>query len=274
MLILSYHYLALSCLAGPSLLDSGKTALLILEMGNMMKRRMSLWMTGYLVLSVLLTSCSQQNYESQIALMAGTGLIQTDCIVKYYKSNGSAYITRQQHGYNPSEFIFQSVSNEPIGAIECVLRREQFSYSGPQDESLSDLPEEFWNKYLAASVFYSFCAGGDLVDISSMIAGDNTKIEGQWYRPYTPSWPSDIQITLYQSLDTGRIELVKMIYAQHELVWMLESYNYRYSKELEKTLPRRIDVFDISGGIASKSLMVRFDYMDIRRKITQVVSDQ
>lgn len=237
-----------------------------------MKQRMLLWMTGYLVLSVLLTGCGQQKNEIQIETMAGNGLIQTDCIVNYFRSNGSSYMTRQQHGYNPSEFIFQSVSNEPIGVIECVLTREQFSYSGPQDESITDLPEEFWNKYLAASVFYGFCAGGGLLDISSMIAGDNVKIEGQWYRSYTPSWPSGIEITVYQSLDNGRIERVKMIDAQHELAWMLESYNYRYSKELEKSLPRRIDVFDIAGGIASKSLMVRFDYTDIRKK-TQAVSD-
>ena len=108
------------------------------------------------------------------------------------------------------------------------------------------------------------------MDLSLMTAKDNVKIEGQWYRSYVPSWPSQFEITIYQSLDTNRVELIGMKDAQEGLSWLLRCYNFRFSKELEKTLPRTIDVLNVSDGIASKALMIRFEYKDIRRVETQV----
>ncbi len=56
-------------------------------------------------------------------------MIETDCIVHYYKSDGSAYITRQRHGYHPIQLIFSAISNEPTGVVECLLTQDGFDYS-------------------------------------------------------------------------------------------------------------------------------------------------
>ena len=195
--------------------------------------------------------------------------IETDCIVHYYKSNGADYITRQQHGFNPVTGFFNSLSSEPTGLVECSLLKDRFNYSGPKEEPLSDLPREFWNQNLAASVFYSFCAGGGLLGPETMNSGDEVKLEGQRYQAFTPHWPKTVRLTLLKSLDTNRIERVKMEDPQQGLTWLLTGYNYRYSRELEKTLPRTIDVFDITDGTASKLLMIRFEYKDIREVNSQ-----
>ena len=97
-----------------------------------------------------------------------------------------------------------------------------------------------------------------------MTAGGETKVEGQWYQTFTPHWPETVKLTLFKSLDTNRIERVEMDDLQQSSTWLLMGYNYRYSKELGETLPRTIDVFDITDGIASKLLMIRFEYNDIR----------
>ena len=212
-----------------------------------------------LVCVILLTGCGQTQQTSQVNEHGIQATIQTDCIVHYYKSNAANYITRQRHGYNPAEGFFHSVSAEPTGIVECTLLKDYYSYSGQEMDSLSDLPHQFWNRDLATSVFYSFCGSGGLIDLSSMTPGDNVKVEGQWYRPFIPSWPNQFNIILYQSLDTNRVELVQMEDSQQGRAWLLRSYNYRYSKELEKTLPRTIDAFDIQDGIASKLLMIRFE---------------
>jgi hypothetical protein len=234
-----------------------------------MKHSMSLLIASIVAVGLSLAGCSQSQQETQGEPMAVTATITTDCVVHYYKSNASDYMTQQQHGYGPSAGFFQAISIEPSGTIQCSLLKDDYDSSDLKQQTLSDLPATFWSKNLAVAVFYSFCAGGGLLETESMIPGENVKIEGQWYTPLKPQWPSGITLTLLQSLDTKRIEMVQLEDEQEGLAWLVNNYNLRYSKELSERLPRMIDVFDIRNGVASKELMIRFDYKDIRRAQTQ-----
>ncbi len=238
-----------------------------------MKHSMSLLIASIIAVGLLLAGCSQSQQETQDEPVAVKAVITANCIVHYYKTNASAYITQQQHGYNPSDGYFEAVSNEPGGMIQCTLQKDDYQSSGLKQQRISDLPNAFGNKDLAVVVFYSFCAGGGLLETESMIAGENVKIEGQWYTPLKPQWPSGITLTLLQSLDTKRIEMVQLEDEQEGLSWLIKNYNMRYSKELSERLPRMIDVFDIRNGVASKELMIRFDYKDIRKSQTQDISN-
>jgi hypothetical protein len=238
-----------------------------------MKHSMSLLIASIIAVGLLLAGCSQSQQETQDEPVAVTAAITTDCIVHYYKTNASAYITQQQHGYNPSGGFFQAISNEPGGMIQCSLLKEDYESTGLKQTRLSDLPNSFGSKNLAVAIFYSFCAGGGLLDTETMTAAENIKIEGQWYTPLTPQWPSEIRLTLLRSLDTKRIEKVLLEDEQEGLFWLIVNYNLRYNKEISKRLPRMIDVFDIRNGVASKELMIRFDYKDIRRAQTQEIFD-
>lgn len=224
-------------------------------------------------MAFLLTGCSQNQQETQDEPVAITASIRTDCIAHYYKTNASAYITQQQHGYNPSEGYFEAFATEPGGMIQCTLLKEDYVSSGLKEHRLSDLPKSFGSKNLAVAVFYSFCAGGDLLETESMISAENIKIEGRWYELLKPEWPSGIELMLLRAVDTKRIELVQLEDEQAGLTWLLKNYNTRYSKELSKRIPRTIDVFDIRNGVASKELMIRFDYKDIRKVGKQVSSN-
>ena len=68
--------------------------------------------------------------------------------------------------------------------------------------------------------------------------------------------------------------MVQLEDPQEGLVWLINNYNLRYSKELSERLPRMIDVFDIRNGVASKELMIRFDYKDIRKAQAKDTSSQ
>jgi hypothetical protein len=218
------------------------------------------------VLNVTLTGCNHQiQQEDQEGAVSIQATIEADCIVHYFKTNASAYITQQQHGYNPEAGLFQATSTEPVGTVQCSLVQDVFESSGQKKGALSDLPGSFWNKDLATILFYVFCGGGNLLDTHSMTTGENVKIEGQWYKPFTPAWPTDMKVTLLQSLDSSRIERVQLSDSQNGLTWLADCYNHRYSKELNERVPRTIDVFDIRNGVASKERMVRFDYKEIRK---------
>ncbi|MEN8128294.1 MAG: hypothetical protein ABFR90_10905 [Planctomycetota bacterium] len=227
------------------------------------------------VLNILLIGCghdAQQDTQQETARSVSP-TIETNCIVHYYKTNASDYITWQQHGYNPEAGFFTAVSTEPIGTVQCSLQEDDYDSSGQKEESLSDFPGSFWSKDLATILFYSFCAGADLLETESMAAGENIKIEGQWYKSLKTAWPRDVSVTVLQSLVSGRIEWVQLDNSQDGLVWLARCYNLRYNNELDKRIPRAIDVFDIRNGIASRDLMVRFDYKDIRGAQIPEVTD-
>ena len=238
-----------------------------------MKHSVSLLIALSVAEGIFLTGCSQSQQPIHDESISVTATITTDCIVHYYKTNASAYITRQQHGYNPSAGFFQAVSTEPGGTVRCSLLKENYESTGLGQPRLSDLPSSFGTKNLAMAVFYSFCAGGGLLDTGSMAVAENIKIEGQWYTPLTPQWPSEVKLTLLQSLESKRIEKVLLEDKQGGLSWLIVNYNMRYSKEISQRLPRMIDVFDIRNGIASKELMIRFDYKDIKSAQTQASFD-
>ena len=221
------------------------------------------------LLMVLFAGCgmsqqAQQPDEQEQALPMAT--VTADCVAHYYKTGAAGYMTSQRHGFNPVEGFFQAVSTEPVGAVQCSLMKGDFDSSGPENASLSDLPQSFWNRNLAVGVFYSFCAGGGLLDGETMDSGKDIKIEGQWYMPLAPRWPTDISVTLLRSLDTKRIELIQLDDPRTETTWLLRNYNLVYSKDLSRRLPRAVDVYDIRNGVASKELMMRFNYTAVRKE--------
>jgi hypothetical protein len=121
---------------------------------------------------------------------------------------------------------------------------------------------------LATGLYYSFCAGSGLLDAAKMTTLENVKLEGRWYQPLSADafGMNDQSVIVYRALDTDRIELVKLQNADGS-IWLFRSYNLRYSKHLDRKIPRGIDVFDIREGLASKQYVAQFQYEDIRNAI-------
>ena len=134
------------------------------------------------------------------------------------------------------------------------------------------------------AVFYSFTAGAGLLDFAQLETQEITKIEGQWYEP-TQMQKGNIELKLLKNKSTNRIDLVEITKQDSEFtpkdgaeydreyyqisiepMWLIRSYNYRYSKELDRLVPMRIDIFDIRNGLASKQLIIQIDYKTILKK--------
>lgn len=230
---------------------------------------MFVWGVWVVLAGFLSVGCRPIQQNSPGESVAVEPSITADCIVQYFKANASAYITHQEHRFNPSEKFFQAVSTEPIGIVQCSLHGDVFASSGLKSKPLSDLPSSFWTRNLAAAVFYSFCGTGELIETESMASGDNIKIEGRWFRPLTPEWSAGPKLKLLYALDSKQVELILLEDTQDGLTWLVRGYNFRYDKELSTRLPRTIDVYDIRNGIASKELMIRFDYQDIQKAQTK-----
>lgn len=192
--------------------------------------------------------------------------ITGDCIVSYFQKDRAPYITQQQQLFNPSSGYLKIIATEPTGIYTFSLMQGQFAETKKPTPFLSALPASFMNESLATAVFYSFCAGAEQLDIAQWTTAENVKIEGQWYQPISLATPqNNTDITLYRNISSNRIELVKATDATAETQWLLQSYNLIYNKDLNVLVPHEIDVFDIQNGLASKRLIIQFDYKNIRK---------
>lgn len=237
-----------------------------------------------LALAALLTGCSSSHSDTQqqtSSTMTAENIIVADCIVSYFRQGQAPYMTEQQYRLDTQNGKLQIVANEPSGTYTFTLHKEQFTQSRKLTDFLSDLPAGFVSQPLATTVFYSFSASAGLLETGSLESGQDLKLEGRWYQPLQAPWPKkNNRAILLRSSDNNRIEAVGIAQFANETDasdnamnpslpvaarWLSRSYNLRYSNELDRLLPRKIDIFDIQKGVASKKLMVQIELKTIRQ---------
>jgi hypothetical protein len=236
-----------------------------------------------LTLSILTLTggCRQVSWSAQKSPMPTVKTaVSAECIAEYFRKDEAPYITEQRQRFDPASGYLQIIAAEPTGNYTFTLMKDQFKESKQKTPFLSELPASFVNRPLTIALFYSFTGGAGLLDTSRFTVSENVKIEGRWYQPMTPpSFSGDVIIRLLKNVNTNRIELVELSQtrtvdsdkqpeaitdtAVSEEKWLLENYNFMYSKELDKLVPRAIDVFDIQKGLASKQLIIQFEYKNI-----------
>ncbi|MBL7214775.1 MAG: hypothetical protein ISS71_03745 [Phycisphaerae bacterium] len=224
-------------------------------------------------LLVLMGGCSrisQKKQQPTQEMPDQSASIIADCIVNYFQKDYVPYVTQQQHRFNPKTGYLKIVATEPTGRYTFTLNKDHFASAKQPSSFLSDLPASFVNEPLATAVFYSFTAGAGLLDTTPFETQETIKIEGQWYEPMQAAANNTgIQATILRNKGTNKTDLIKLQDTEHEIQWLLKSYNLRYSKELDTLVPMKIDVFDISKGLASKQLIIQFEYKSILKKQAQ-----
>lgn len=232
-----------------------------------------------LSLSFLLSGCGEVSHQTTPEITP-ENTITTDCIASYYRQGQAPYITQQQHQFAPTSGSLKITANEPDDRFQFALNKDTFSQSKPLTDFLSALPAEFVNQPLAAGVFYSFVAGSGLLPTESLTTGELFKLEGQWYEPLQTAWPKrNFQVILLKNMATNRIDSVGINQFKNGLTpdamqlkpsetieqrWLIRSYNLRYNKALNTLVPRTIDIFDMTEGIASKKRIIQFEYKSVR----------
>lgn len=218
-----------------------------------------------LVFSLVFGGCQTSRSQTQDETLPDiTPRIIADCVVSYFQIDSAPYITQQQHAFDPSSRSLKITAVEPAGTFTFALTNDQFVAAKQLTPYLSGLPASFVNQPLATAVFYSFSAGAGILDTTQWTTAEAVKIEGKWYNPIQIPTQNGTDVTLYWSAAQERVELVKIADQATQSLWLLQSYNLIYSKEADTLIPRKIDVFDIENGLASKRLLIQVDYKSIR----------
>ncbi len=212
-------------------------------------------------LAVLLSGCQTTAKNDNAEPVVAKG----DCIdahaVAAYFGPSAPYWTDQRLVFCPAAVRLETTGAEPEGDWKASYGRGQFSASGLNAERIRALPAGLMNATLAELVYYSFTAGGGFVP-AAMGTAQEQRLMGKRYAVYVVGKTGKRTVLLYKNLADNQFEWVRI--TDNGGDWMAAAYNPRYSERFQRMLPRKIDVFDVAGGVAAKQLIVQYEFVDVQ----------
>ena len=211
---------------------------------------------------VLLSGCESPATVSQVKKADGdvvkSKAITANCIVTFYKTDGSRYLSEQEHLISPPPGGIAISAEEPGGKISCKFNGG-FSRSG--NVKIKDMPISLCDRSLAKAIWASVTAGCGYLGEKSGRKGERVNLEGQVYEPITMSAKSQGgEIILYKSLSDDAIEVVQVVDLEKEKVLTAKSYNYFWFEELGRRFPMKIDVFSSDKKDSEQKQIMEISY--------------
>ena len=200
--------------------------------------------------------------ESEPAVQPSSGKsISADCVVTFYKLDGSRYLSEQEHLINPSAGGGIVISaDEPGGRITCRLDGGALTQSG--DAKAIDMPISICDRSLCRAIWASVSAGCGFLNEGSGEKSAAVKMDGQRFEPIKLKKSKALggEIVLYMNPLDSTIKNVQVISSERDLVLTAKSYNYFWFEELGRNFPMKIDIFSSnkSGGDRKRVLEIAY----------------
>ncbi len=199
---------------------------------------------------------------------AATKELQLDCVVTFYRADGSFYLTEQHHVVYPWSNSIQISAREPQGRFVWQLSRGQFDVlqgSGQMDTlSVAIGSSRFAEMILSVITIPRHLLDGS-VEFSKAPTG--LKIQGQWYYPISrrsrPVLEGEPVVRLseavfYQDRDSSLVDMI--LFADRGKYLAVRGYDYCRVEKDGVRVPGRIEIFksDAQGNLQQR--LVKIDY--------------
>ena len=178
-----------------------------------------------------------------------------DCVVTFYNTDGSFYLTQQHHEVYPWSNSVRISAIEPQGKFVCLLSQDKFTLA--QGQVQYDI------RNLVYAVRAITTAPVRLLDKSAEFSkpSEPVKIQGLWYYPIRCSRVTSDErreTVFYQSRDTSLIDIISFVGEKESL--LVRGYDYRQVKEAGVLLPTRIEVFSTNPAGVIQHRLLKIDY--------------
>ncbi len=195
-----------------------------------------------------------------------TQTFQLDCVVTFYKQDGSFYLTEHKYRIEPWSNSIWISACEPQYKFVWHLSDEQFSiFEGA--ERASTLPFALDAHHFAEAVLNITTAPARFLDRPfKFTEGPNpVKIEGRWYHPIERNriLVSDLsywtKVVFYQDRDTSLVDMVWFAAAGEEKFLMVRGYDYDKAKKQGVSVPAKIEIFETDAAARLQQRLVKID---------------
>ena len=216
-----------------------------------------------------------------------TKKLQLDCVVTFYKSDGSFYLTQQRHEIYPWLDAIRISAQEPQGKFVWQLTPDKFSVLQGAGQ-IDALPIE--NRYFAEAILDLITAPIRVLDKSfKFIEGTRpVKRQGLWYYPIerVPMVSIGIEqdwskVVFYQNTDSSLVDMLWFVpidtigvdssviasEAQPSVAipisLMVRGYDYRNVKKRGVCIPTKIEIFRTNAMGVLQQRLVEIEYYSL-----------
>jgi hypothetical protein len=186
-----------------------------------------------------------------------TKKLEFDCIVTFYSSTGSFYLTRQHHEIYPWSNSVRISAVEPQGRFAWLLSQNNFTPA--KEKTQYDI------RNLVYAVRAITTAPARLLDKSAEVSdrSEPVKMQGLWYYPIRCSrvtGDEQRETVFYQSRDTSLVDIISFISEKESL--LVRGYDYQKVKSTGLLLPTRIEVFSTNPAGVIQHRILKIDYFN------------
>jgi len=199
-----------------------------------------------------------------------TKKLELDCVVTFYNSDGSFYLTQQHHEIYPWSNSIRISAVEPQGKFTWLLSQDNFT------------PAQAQIQYDIRNAIYAVqditMAPVRFLDKSAEFSkrSEPVKMEGLWYYPIRCSRVRSDErreTVFYQSRDTSLIDITRFTSPGHSVIaseaqpsvaipisLMVRGYDYRKVKATGLLLPTKIEIFETNPAGVIQHRLLKIEY--------------
>jgi hypothetical protein len=183
-----------------------------------------------------------------------------DCVVTFYRSDGSFYLTEQRHELRPWSDSIRISATEPGGRFVWEYSEGTFrtvELVGREDV----LPINVCEPYFAQAVLDIVTAPARFADGAAGSAGRSVpvKLEGRWYYPIRMG-----KSIRYQSRDSYLVDAIWFGAADGRFV-SVRGYNYEAVQNGGVLVPTKVEVYNSDAAGSLKERLAQVDYYKLNR---------
>jgi len=191
--------------------------------------------------------------------------LRFDCVVTFYKPDGSFYLTQQRHEVYPWSNSIRISAFEPQGRFTWQLSAEQFSVLEGADK-VDALPISVCGRDFAEAILDIITAPVRFLDTEVGFDEEPkpVKMEGLWYYPIErasrdaePYWS---KVVFYQNTDSALVDMIWFADGGEGRFLAVRGYDYSKVEKKDVLVPAKIEIFKTDAGGFLQRRLAKIDY--------------
>lgn len=198
--------------------------------------------------------------------------LQLDCVVTFFRPDGSVYLTEQSYTVYPWSNALEISAREPQGTFAWRFTKGRLDVvQGP--DRVEKLPMAVASRCLAEAILNIVTAPARYLDGSAAFARQEAavKMHGQWYHPISRKAKPDAETSagvteavFYQDRDNFLVDMIRFACANKDKSLTVRGYDYKKIEKGGLVLPTRMEIFSEDAGADSQQRLVKIDCHGLR----------
>ena len=194
---------------------------------------------------------------------ANTQVILGECSVKFYRPDGSFYLTHQRHAIYPWADSIRIYASEPQGTFVWQLTRTDFTLLEGAPQQAAEFPITLCDPSIARALWSIIAAPASVAtqtDADTAVLDQAVKVAGLWYYPVRLNKGQ----TWYLGKDTGIFDIYQLGVPGKPEFLTVRGYDYKTIEKTNIMVPAKIEIFTAKTAEAELHRIMEFNYHTLK----------